>query len=412
MQTPSTLGTGTTPDPQTQSGHTRSVLARRLADIVCLPSSRISPVERHMAGDLLVGILAQSSIDLRQRCAKRIAPLIEVAPGLIRFLVRDDIEIARLILNDSEAISDVQLVQTARAATLEHRLVIAQRKELSELVCDALLAPGEPDVAAVVLKNRTAQLSQDGLERALELSREHPALCALLLKREEMRPAQGFTMFWWAGPEERMRALMRFAIGREIMQDAAGDIFAMMAEDDWQDPLVRMAMQFIERRQRNRAAIDKSVYSSLENAVDIAQDIGVDAEMIDEMSYLSGIKPVTGAKIFADRGGEPLAVLFKATGLKRDYLLKLWRALKRPMGSTDTPEPALLNTIQCFDSLSSNKAQTVLRYWNWSQGVDVLTQSAAETANPIGLDALKALPPSDQNAALAYGQWGDVKSSG
>ncbi len=393
--------------PDTNTGHTRTILARRLADILCLPSSRITPVERHMSGDLLVGILTQSSIKLRKQCARRIAPLGDVATGLIRFLARDDIEIARIILADSEAISDVQLVETARTATLDHRLVIARRKELSELVCEALLAPGEPEVVAHVLNNQTAHIPQDALEHAVELSREYPSLCGALLKRAELRPAQGFALFWWADAAERTRALERFAVGREIMQDAAGDIFTMMAEEDWQDPLVRSAMQFIERRQRSRGAIDKSLYSSLENAIDMAMEIGLDASMAEEISYLSGIKPVTGAKIMSDHGGEPLAVLCKATGLKRAYLVKLWHALKRPVGTQENPDADMQRVIHCFDSLSSNKAQTVLRYWNWTLSAEMTTETKSEIRAPRGIGNDTDVSTSERTAALGYGHWGD-----
>jgi uncharacterized protein (DUF2336 family) len=396
------------PDNAPVAGRTRTILARRLADIVCLPSSRITPVERHMSGDLLVGILAQSPVELRMRCARRISPLLDVAPGLLRFLIRDEIEVARLVLEESEALSDFQLVEAARAASVGHRMVIAQRRGLSELVCEAILAHGEPEVTAKVLKNRTAQLSPDGLDRALELSRAHPELCADLLQRSELRPAQGFALFWWSSSDVRAQVLRRFAVGREVMQDAAEDIFAMMVNDDWQDPLVRKAMQFIERRQRNRAAIEKSPYSSLENAIDMAIELGMDATLAEEMSYLSGIKPVTGAKILSDRGGEPLAVLCKATGLKRDYLIKLWTSLKRPAGTQDNPDSKLLDTIQCFDSLSSNKAQTVLRYWNWALSSEMPADQLTQIRVPEGGALSHDLSTPERTAALAYSQWDDV----
>ncbi len=386
-------------------GRARTVLARRLADIVCLPSSRITPVERHMAGDLLVGILAQSPADMRLRCARRIAPLVEVAPGLLRFLLQGDIEVARVVIEESAALSDSQLVAAARTATLEHRMAIARRKGLGELVCEALLAHGEPDVAANVLRNKTARLSHESLERALELSRAHKALCALLLEREELRPAQGFTLFWWAGPAERTKVLTRFAMDRDIMQDAVGDVFAMMASEDWQDPLVRKAMQFIERRQRNRAAVEKSAYDSLEQAIDTALEIGLDAMLAEEIAYLCGIKPVTGAQILTDRGGEPIAVLCKATGLKRAYLVKLWQALKRPAGTADQPDAQLTATIRCYDSLSSGKAQTVLRYWNWALSSELDAVQKAQIRAPEGMALSQDMSTPQRTAALVYGDW-------
>jgi hypothetical protein len=122
--------------------------------------------------------------------------------------------------------------------------------------------------------------------------------------------------------------LQRFAVSREILQDAVGDVFALASAEGWQDPLSRKALQFIERRQRNRAAIAKSPYDSLDEGVAAAQT-GMTREIAEEISYLSGLKPMTGAKIFTDPGGEPLAILCKATGLPRGCVRALWRGLRR-----------------------------------------------------------------------------------
>ena len=78
-------------------------------------------------------------------------------------------------------------------------------------------------------------------------------------------------MFWWSEPDCRRSILQRFAVSREVLQEAAGDVFAMATEEGWQDPLSRKALQFIERRQRNRAAIAKSPFDSLDQAVASAQ---------------------------------------------------------------------------------------------------------------------------------------------
>ena len=87
-------------------------------------------------------------------------------------------------------------------------------------------------------------------------------------------------------------------------------------------------------------------------------------DVAEEISYLSGVKPATGAQIFTDLGGEGLAVLCKATGLKRAALAQLWRALRR---DTDEEFDAVFDRVmRTYDSLSNDKAQTVLRYWNWA----------------------------------------------
>ncbi|MHB8286219.1 MAG: DUF2336 domain-containing protein, partial [Caulobacteraceae bacterium] len=125
-------------------------------------------------------------------------------------------------------------------------------------------------------------------------------------------------------------------------------------------------LQFIERRQRNRAAIARSAYANLEEAVGEAQK-GLTHELVKEIAFLAGVKPTTAAKIFGDDYGEPIAILCKATGLPRTAVLALWRGLHRP--ETDAEGviySGLERTLLVYDMMAVDRAQTVLRYWNWS----------------------------------------------
>jgi uncharacterized protein (DUF2336 family) len=94
---------------------------------------------------------------------------------------------------------------------------------------------------------------------------------------------------------------------------------------------------------------------------------GMTRETAEEISYLSGLKPMTGAKIFTDPGGEPVAILCKATGLPRAAVRALWRGLRRPETDEDGGlSPALERVMTIYDMIAVDRAQTVLRYWNWS----------------------------------------------
>ena len=90
------------------------------------------------------------------------------------------------------------------------------------------------------------------------------------------------------------------------------DVFEIAAEEKWADPVTRKALQLIERRQRNRAAAERSPYGSLEGAITCRRDRRHGRPTAQEIGYLAGIKPVTAAKILSDKGGEGLAVLCKA----------------------------------------------------------------------------------------------------
>lgn len=345
----------------------RRALLRRLADVVSLPASRINVFERSVVGDLLVDVLRTASTDERRRVAERLAPLGELPDALKRLLLRDEPEVARPLLEECAALSDADLIGCARDAGLEHRLMMAARRGLSEVVAEALFNWAEEAVIAAVLRNDTARLPQSAVESVIALSRNAPALCALILRRPELRPSGAYVMFWWCGADERRVILQRFAVSREVMQSSVEDVFALAAEEGWGDPVARKALQFIERRQRNRAAVAKSPYADLEAAVAAAGAGGLTRELVAEIGYLSGIKPLTSAKIMGDAGGEPLAILCKATGMARRDLAALWRAMRRPETTPDGAEHPDWRRVQIiYEMLAVDRAQTVLRYWNWS----------------------------------------------
>lgn len=355
-------------ETSTPRGRTaRQVLLRRLADVVSLPASRINAFERAVVGDLLVDVLRPATLEERRRVALRLAPLGELPDALKRLLLRDEPPVAAPLLEDCAALSDADLIGCARDATIRHRLMMAARRDLSEAVTDTLLSWGEEPVIAAVLANPSARLTQTSLEGVIALSRSSRALCTALLKRPELRPSGAYVMFWWCGPDDRRVILQRFAVSRDVMQTSVEDVFALAAEEGWADPVARKALQFIERRQRNRAAIEKSPYADLEAAVAAAAAHGLSRDLVGEIGHLSGVKPLTAAKIMGDPGGEPVAILCKAAGLARSSLQTLWRSMHRPETTADGAVHPDWSRVQLtYEMLAVDRAQTVLRYWNWS----------------------------------------------
>ena len=345
----------------------RRQLAKRLSDVICIPASHLTPQERHMAGDVLVELLRDADVELRESVAKRLVRLNEAPRTILVILAKDDIQVARHVLEESKSLSDSDLIQICRKVSGEHRKVIAKRRKVSDAVADAIVEFLEEDVVETLLKNKGSSFSETALQRILTVSRSHQPYVELLAKRDELRPSHGLTMFWWATAENRKKILHRFAVTRNVLQESCHDLFPKAAAEGWSDAGVRKALQFIERRQRNRAAMERSEFKTLEEAIDAAVATGLTRKLTEEISYISGVKPATGAQILTDKSGEAIAILCKAPGLKRDYVEKLWWALKRPTHDVNGDiHPDLARVLQTYDVISTDKAQTVLRYWNWS----------------------------------------------
>jgi len=379
----------------------RKSLLKRLADVVSLPASRVNAFERAMTADLLVEMLREAEPDERARVAQRLAPLAEIPNSLVRLILRDEVSVARLLIDDCASLTDADLVSCALDTGVDHRQAIASRRGVSEVVGEVLTSSAEPAVIEALLLNNTARLSQPSIEHVVAASREHPELIPLLLRRPELRPSGAYIMFWWCGPEPRRAILQRFAVSREVLQEAVEDVFPQAAAENWQDPLTRKALQFIERRQRNRAAIEKSPYDSLEEAVLVAE-AGLTRKLVQEIAYLAGLKPPTAAKLLGDPGGEPVAVLCKATGLPKSAVRSLWRAMKRPEGDDEAPSEELDRVLITYDMLAVDRAQTVLRYWNWALS-SALTPALIKAIRDGDEDALDDYSVPQRAAMLALG---------
>jgi uncharacterized protein (DUF2336 family) len=182
-----------------------------------------------------------------------------------------------------------------------------------------------------------------------------------------------------------------------VLIQELGEVFKLAAAEGWSDADTRKTLQVIERRQRNRAAAAQSPYKSLEGALAAAEQ-GIDRGLIHEIAHLSGVKPTTASQVFADAGGEAIGVFCKAVGLKRPLMIALWRALRRPTGDPDSTGNSLGRAVYVFDTLATAKAQTVLRYWNWSFTADAAGIEQASYGN----DEVLELSLARRNAALLF----------
>ncbi len=350
-------------DKPKSDGFARRTLLRRLMDVVALPASRGNYQDRAIAGDILLEMLIESDVASRELCARRLQEMSQAPKRLLRFLALDAPHVAQLILADNKAFDDADLAHIVQNGGPAHRLAISHRKDIGPAVATAIAESG--DIAAMrgLLENNQSKLSERSVDLMVSASRKARDLTPLLIEREEIRPAHALAMFWWAEAAERRHILLRFSAERTLLVEMCSDIFRHAAGEGFSDPVVRKALQVIERRQRNRAAIEKSPYENLEGAVSAAVVSGIDDQMMTEIAYLSGIKPTTAERIFQDPGGEGIAILCKATGLKRNYLKDLWTALGRAKEGDDLD----YNRVsEIFETIAVAKAQTVLRYWNWS----------------------------------------------
>lgn len=133
------------------------------------------------------------------------------APGeLAKLLAEDDIEIASLVLFQSESLGTMELMVLAEDP--ERATIIAARRGLPMTVADTLMRRSDPDLARVLLKNEAVRLSIPAMADAIEMARDDLDLQQRIARRPELMEEAGIEMSEWADPAVREELIERFEL--------------------------------------------------------------------------------------------------------------------------------------------------------------------------------------------------------
>ena len=166
--------------------------------------------ERQLAADILVSLLRTASSDLRRRCALGLVRVQDAPKALLRYLARDEFQVAQPLLENGIGFDDSDLIATVRAGVSAHWLAIARRRGVNEAVTDALVQAGDIGVIEALLRNTTARFSAQGIDMMVARSRAAVELSSLLVGRSEVRASQALVMFWWVEFEVRVQIVRRY----------------------------------------------------------------------------------------------------------------------------------------------------------------------------------------------------------
>lgn len=163
-----------------------SALLDRFTDLFFATSASQTEADCAVFGDVLERIAYEVEVEARAQLAKRLAPAENAPHKLICGLAKDEITVARPILEQSPCLTDHDLVRIARALGQDHLHAIASRDTLSSQVTDVIVERGDDRVLTQVAGNSGAHFSFKGLEHLSDRARSSDALMSVLSTREDI----------------------------------------------------------------------------------------------------------------------------------------------------------------------------------------------------------------------------------
>lgn len=361
----------------------RTDLLWRLADVLSLPEGRTTANDRAMVADMMASVMGAAEPGLRAQVAGRLSRAAGLPPSLMRQIATDAAPVARAVLVDVTEVPEAVLIEAA-SATLDHRRMLAARDRLTSALAEALLVHDEAEIIQAVLGARGVELSPARVEALVTRSRNDVALRRPLLARPELRPAQGFAMFWWCGAADRRRILARFAMDRTVLQDTLQPLFPVVFTDEDADPLTKRMLRLIDRRHRPRGSDGEVVTPEIVERTLTAARAMPNPEFCHAVGLLAGVGTDTATRVMHDVGGEPFSILAKSAGLSRTaFAAVMDGAAAMPPGEgpsfDEARREALLAT---FDTVARDYARAVLQYWDWRPEAGAGGAVAAPPSSP------------------------------
>jgi uncharacterized protein (DUF2336 family) len=149
----------------------RAEALRYVGDLFEFGADQFSDAQLFEFDDIFTRLVADVETSARVILAKRLAPMRNAPPTILRMLAFDDaIDVAGPVLTQSPRLDSALLIENAKIKSQQHLLAISRRGMLEESVTDVLVDLGDRPVLYSIAVNPGAKFSDGGFAKLVERS--------------------------------------------------------------------------------------------------------------------------------------------------------------------------------------------------------------------------------------------------
>lgn len=340
---------------QDSSGAGRAHLARAISDF--FKEHHLSENEQSLACDILMNLIRQAEIDLREALAENLSTQDGVPPGLIIFLANDEISVARSVLMHSPVLKDFDLIDVIDAKGTEHWQAVAQRALISPLIADKLIDTKDPSVILKLVDNQRARLQKQTLKKLIKAAIVSQEVQAPLLRRPEIDADMATDLYLIVAQALRKEIADKFPINAAQVEKSFELIVQELSNEARgysrvSDEMKALAVRFAERG-------------------DISTDLLIKVLRRGQMGFFvalfsckSGFQAESVVRMIQKEGSKPFIVVCRAMGMMKAEFASLF-LLSRGIRSGDkiVDQRELAMALKDFDALKETDAARIVKVW-------------------------------------------------
>jgi len=174
--------------------------------------------KRKLAEDIIAIWLAKAATEVREALARQLAHCPFLPRELALEMARDLDSIATPMLLFSEVFSEEDLLDIARERDPARQAAVAQRRDVSYVVAEALVAHGDETVAAALVTNEGARLSERLMHRLIDQHLDSAPVHEGLVGREDLPVSIGERLVTIVSDHLRKQLIERFEMPPQLLE--------------------------------------------------------------------------------------------------------------------------------------------------------------------------------------------------
>lgn len=333
----------------------RGVLVEALSEL-CLASGRkLSDREHALVFDIFRALLHNVEMRVRQGLAKRLSDRDDAPHDLVLQLANDVIEVAYPIIVKSSVLEEGDLISLILERADPHRVAVAARPEIGEPITDTLVDVGSEPVLRSLVRNASAHIAPETLERLVDSSYEMEAIREPLLNRPDVSPDLAKRMYGWVGEALRQHIAQTYDLNPTLNHAVSQAVADAIKDDVFGDVTAVDLDSFASNPTAFRPSAARLIQALSEG------DIFRFEEMFRELTELTS-GSVT--RVLYDSGAEGLAIACRAIGFDRNEFGEMFCHLHgtRPYDRFRQSK-TFQRAVEYFDRMDAAGASRVLKTW-------------------------------------------------
>jgi len=326
----------------------RRQVLNRVADLFIITNDRQTQGDITAFGNVMDRIAYELEVEARAELSDRLSGIDNAPRQLVQRLARDDIQVARPVLERSRVLTDDDLIEIAKTRGQPFLQAISRRETLSMPVTDVMVERGESETLVEVTRNSGAEFSRSGLYTLADKAREDTTLLTALGSRSDL-------------PADIMMEIKK-RVAQRIKTEMAANQDTSPAIDDV-DALVDRTAETIdlEKFKQSNATLYARVRERkiTEDELVMLVRAGKLSQTVHVLSLMTGLDSRMVSHCFLRADIAALGILCKANGFSaRTYLT----FLQTRNGAERFGASAIARAMRDYDSLSKENALRALRF--------------------------------------------------